>query len=542
MCFFKNIWYFNCNGSFVLSIIWQLMYFTFGFTALKLTAFLDEDAIHVCYLQTLWLIALFLLSIRSTARKEPFVKLIEPARKKHLAARDVDLSNVPKIENVLTDAASLASNAQLESNSDIMSLSCSTDSESCVPLIRDTGHDRSTDNKTDGTKGKEELELEVSVEPSPLLAPKDSGDVVMKNSELSLLATEGCGGESSSRPSMQEDTAAEARTDNCSSLATPSSSQVQDMECEEPKGCNDEEAAVATPSSTQSQEMECEGHFGTSVSHFDFNQNGSACVIEVSNFSGHSSEPNTGYNIDPNMAVSSSSASMPKRSDDSELKSDLVTLENHPLGSINEVDKLINISYNSGGSESLPPLLENGSVGKPKPIFSLGFLDRPTGESCVAHEKRTRTDKPEVATSTIANGDVVNGHANGQIKPKNNDSAAASGLQFERGNSTPSNPCMAFSRGILKNGQANGRAPAEVALRSGVCSSGTSSLSVDVPLHNKGIGCSPSSNGVPSRSVEGKSNNGIAECSSNFVNGKGSQDEHLRLGECNGLGAKCNGE
>lgn len=457
-----------------------------------------------------------------------------------------------EIENVSSDPISLASNAGSESNSN-------TGSESSLPLPRDTGHDRLTDTKTDAMKRKEDLQLQVPMEINPLHVCKDSGDVVMKNSELSSLEAESCGGESSNRSSsMQEDTAADAPTDTkYLFLVSPSTSDVQDMEYEEPRSCEEESVsqhfhvqgdAVATPSYAQAQDMECEGPFGTSGSDFNSKQNGSACVIEMPHLSGHTLEPNVGYNFDQNIGMASLNASMPECSDDSGLKSDGDILECNTMGSINGVDKRTRMPCTSEARASLSPLLENGSNGKPKPIFSRGFLDRPTGEKSVAHERRTQIEKPNGSSSTIANG-----YVNGQAEPKNNSTAVTSGLQFEGGKSTTSNSSTSFSRGFLnkthrksavelKYGQANGRAPAEVALGSGVCSSGISSLSMDVPLNHGENGSDLLRKGGKLRSDEGKSSYGVAEYPSKLMNGNRSQDEHLGHGECNGLAANCNGE
>ena len=438
--------------------------------------------------------------VRRTARREPFVKSIEPARKKHFAAKGVDLLNVHNGEIASSDLASISSCTGSKSNSDLASISSNTCSESNLSLLRDTGHDR--DIKTDTVKGKEDLEFEVPDEAKLMLVGKDFGDVDMNDSKFSSMKPKGCEVEGSSQPShIQEDVVAVHTDTNSLSRETPSSAEVQDMECEEAKGCEDknsnqyshiQESAVAisktnttlfspaTISSAGVQDMECEQPFGICDASSHIKENGLVCAAgEMPHFSGCTPDSsfcskNMASGIVHNMAMSSPNASVSSLSSTaSELNPEPIMVEHCPLGSTNGVDKVASSSCSSEGTNVLLPVLEKGSVGKPKLLFSRGFLDRPTGEKSTDHEKRTKAEKPKVASYTIANG-----YSNGHSELSGDANAALLKLPSDRGRSTPSDSDMAYiNRGFLnrpyrkpaaklKNGQANGSDPDEVALAS----------------------------------------------------------------------------
>jgi len=397
-----------------------------------------------------------------------------------LAAKEVDLLNVPNGENVSNDSVSLSSFTCSESNSDLSSTSSNTGSESNNSLLRDSGLDRLRDIKTDTVKGKVDLELEVPDEAELMLVDKYFGDVDTNDSKFSSMELKSCSVDSSSQPShIQEDAVAVSRSDiNSFSLATSSSAEVQDMEREETKGCEDknssqhsyiQESAVAisqtdttlfspaTLSSAEVQDMEREQPFRIYDVSFRIKENGSVRLAgEMPHLSGCTSDSSSCHksmasDIVHSMAVSSPNASVssllstePGSSADSEINPEPIMLKHCPVGSTNGVDKVASTSCCSGGTNvllpvSLRPVSENGSVGKPELLFSHGFLGRPTGEKSVDHEKRIKDEKPKLASFTIANG-----YSNGDSELNGDANAANLELPSNRGKSTPSDSDMAF--------------------------------------------------------------------------------------------------
>ncbi|ONK70513.1 uncharacterized protein A4U43_C05F34480 [Asparagus officinalis] len=336
--------------------------------------------------------AYMLLYSRRTARREPFVKPIESARKKHLALREIDLSNVPNGHDVSSDTTSFPSSTGSESNSDLQSLSSNTSSESSISLLRDTGHDRLADIKTDSMIGKEDLELQLPVEVTLMLAQKDSGDMVMNDSASGPeVYEEG----SLSQPShIQEDSTSPAVEHRYMESDKPKSSEGDSWsqrshihgDVDVPQN-NTNFCSPAAQSSDDVQDMECDEPPGVSNSNSHAEDNGSVCSTgEVPHLSGHAPEPNM--------------------------------VKHCPSGITDGVEKLANISTENGAKASTVVLV-NGSRGKPKPLFSRGFLDKPTGEKSVTHIKRTQTGKSKVPPSNIANG-----YANGKSELTNGTYAA----------------------------------------------------------------------------------------------------------------------
>lgn len=317
--------------------------------------------------------AYMLLYSRRTPRKGPYVKPTEPAKKKHMASRDTDLCSAPKGEIMSNNFASFPYYIGSGSNSDLLSLTSNTASPSDLSLRRDTGHDRLTDTKADTLKALDILGLEASAEVNLMLSDKDSG--------ISSLGAEVCEGECSSRAShIQEDTAAGvSETDSdSSSLTTSPNVEVREMGFKEPRYCQEA-----------------------------------------------SSKENAVAVSDANLASVTTQSS-----DDSECKSE--------SNATNGVDKQAkDVSWSSGSLKSSPPVSENGSIGKPKPIFSRGFLDG---------GPRIQTVKQKDSTACIANG-----YSNGQGELKKGTSFVRRG--FLNG------PCRrSKSEGEVTNGLANGTA------------------------------------------------------------------------------------
>lgn len=523
-----------------------------------------------CYLKVFIsyiLIVHFLLFFRRTARREPFIKPVEPAIKKDMASRDSGILKVPNGVNVSNDFASFHSSIGLESNSDLASLSSTAGMESNLSLLRDTGHDRLTDATVDTTmKGKEDFKLEVSVEVTPSLEHKDLGDVHMIDSELCSLGPKGCEEESSSQPShVQEYIVAFSQTDgNSFSPATPPSAEVQQMDFEEPNGSAVEssgqpshmpEDVFAVPqtntnffalSTAETQYMECEEPLGVSDANSHIKDNASVCINdEVPHLSGYQAYvsiagQNTASNIVRNMVKTSSNASyssLPSTESENsgDSKPELVMARHHPSGAANGVDKMANIPLRSGGTKALATVSENGSFGKPKLLFSSGFLDKSPGEKSANNGKRTQTEKPKAAASNIANG-----YANGQSKTNTSANGPTLELTSEKGKSPTSDSGVTF----IHRGSLNGLYRKSETASSKV-NSGASNI---VTVYSKENGCRVYEKDSTAILKEDDNCNGSSGCPPKLVNGTCFQNERVKFTESNGSstnyveGECCNGE
>lgn len=511
----------------------------------------------------------FLLLVRRTARREPFIKPIEPARKKHMASNDIGVSNVPNGVNLSNDFTSCPSSTCSESNG--VSISSTAGSESNISLLRDTGHDRLTDDKTDTTmKSKEDLDSEVSVELTPSLVHKGSGDRDLIDSELCSFGLKGREKEISNQPShVQEDAIGVSKIDGYHfSPATPSSVEALQTDLKEPNGCNGEFSrqpshlledvsavaqtdsnflAPATLTSAETQCMKCEKPLGISDANYHIKDSGSIWVNgEVPHLSGYLADGNISHqslatNTVHNMDVMSSHASVSSspsiESKNSVVsKSELVMAEHHPSGSANGVGQLRNVPCRSEGNKALLLVSENGSFGKPKPLFSRGFLDKPTGKKSAEHEKRTQGETPK---SAAAAAKIANGYANGQSKINIDANGPTLVLTSERGKIS-SDPGVALdhrgslngfyrkSAAELKIGQAKCRVPGEVASGSEAASSNENcSPSNNVTVCNKENGCRVYD--TTSRLDEDENDDDRSGCPPKLVDGTCYQAKHVSL-------------
>ncbi|KAJ6804059.1 ubiquitin carboxyl-terminal hydrolase 19-like [Iris pallida] len=278
--------------------------------------------------------AYMLLYSRSSPRRKPFIRPTEPVKKKQFTEAAGSCGVL----------ASLPSNASLQSNIS----------------LRDTGHEREIEIKFDASRGKRRDSVESVVRPAeinPILDPKDSADEYMADSDISSLVAKDFEEVNSTRHSqVPVDVLPVGQMDsNFISPATLAGAEGHDTKHEECNGshdaadhCIEEDLGYATRSSMFCKPMARKMVHNLAESSSSALGASSAAELKVLHESDHKSEPA--------MAACDFYA--------------------------NGVHKEFKICDRKGPKAS-SRCTENGSVGKPKPPFSRGFLDGPTRESSV---------------------------------------------------------------------------------------------------------------------------------------------------------------
>lgn len=296
--------------------------------------------------------AYMLLYSRRSPRKKPFIRPTEPAKKKQLTIGDTDLSNTEAAGSCGV-LASLPSNASLQSN---MSL-------------RDTGHEREIEMKFDALrwKAREGADSVTPAEINPMLHPKDIEDEDMTDSDISSLVAKDLEEVNSTEcPQVPVDVLPVSGMDSSSILpVTLDVAKGHDTKREEYNGSHD------AADHCIEGDLGSLSTIGEGVSGLSGNATSSSafCNIMARNLAEASSS-----------ALGASSAAELNGLHESYHKSESVTAA--CSFSVNGVHKVFKISDNYGPKD-FSPCTENGSTGKPKPLISRGFLDRPTRERSV---------------------------------------------------------------------------------------------------------------------------------------------------------------
>lgn len=191
-------------------------------------------------------------------------------------------------------------------------------------------------------------------------------------------------------------------------------------------------------------------------SHMEEDNDGSTSMAEASKVSTNALDCSvTGQSIGDKMAepsltvptINSSLASKP--SDDLRLESEQAAAACSPSGSANGISRLDDTSLMDKGNKGLPSCWENGYRRKPKPLFSRGFLDRPARKKSVDGNGQNHTGSHGVAVVPMANG-YYNGHSGLSEQESDNCSTGLKSF-FENGKDIFPGDMSFTSRDFLKS-------------------------------------------------------------------------------------------
>ncbi|KAJ6828991.1 ubiquitin carboxyl-terminal hydrolase 19-like [Iris pallida] len=286
--------------------------------------------------------AYMLLYSRRSPRRKPFIRPTEPAKKKQFTSGDTDSSNTEAAVScgVLT---SLPSNASSQSNN----------------FLRNTGQEREIEMKFDALRGKERegVESVTPAEINPMIDPKDLESQDMTDSDISsLVAKDHEEVNSTQCPQVPVDVLPVSRVDTNSTFPVSLvGAKGHDTKREEHNGSRDAadhciEEDLGSLSTTAEGVSALSGN-ATSSSAF--------CKIMAHNKVHNSAEM-------PSSALGTSAAAELNGLHESDHKSESV---------------MAACGFSPKGPKAFSSFTENGSTGKPKPLFSVNeHFGRPTRE------------------------------------------------------------------------------------------------------------------------------------------------------------------